>query len=153
MAHQATMEGKLANRRQARRAVSCVQAEIHKVGVDFFIPLSVSQVPERCKSCWIKVGCAYRRKPLSHNALSFFFRCTFERETVWRLLSLEATPCSSRCCALWSRWRPLPIGWAPYPPASPLLSSPLYIIPFCLSPSPPFLQVTCESRHCSGGVG
>ena len=52
------MEGKLANRRQARRAVSCVQAEIHKVGVDFFIPLSVSQVPERCKSCWIKVGCA-----------------------------------------------------------------------------------------------
>ena len=34
------------------------KAEIDKVGVDFFIPLSVSQVPERCKSCWIKVGCA-----------------------------------------------------------------------------------------------
>jgi len=80
---QATMQGKLDDRQEGGGKQ---QAEIHKVGVDFFIPLSVSQVPERCKSCWIKVGCSLcPRKPSSHNALSLFFRLfatTTQRTTV-----------------------------------------------------------------------
>ena len=74
---QATMQGKLDDRQEGGGKQ---QAEIHKVGVDFFIPLSVSQVPERCKSCWIKVGCDSPRKPSSHNALSFFFRSYTKRQ-------------------------------------------------------------------------